>query len=193
MQKNEWPAGLSWLNVTLTSKWQIVKWWCKLSFVWPLRLTWHTSLVFSYVLTNPSPKVLADVSQLLAPAYGRVAASVILTDCAIQVYIPLIVWHSETGCSDIVMLKPNLLKRCFTTTLMHRLSQLDASQDSIPNMQTHEVHSVKPSIDLSSHVTKTGGNYLQIEVSIAQKQSQHFLWAIWWYIGWRGCMRRNKL
>ena len=38
------------------------------------------------------------------------------------------------------MLKPNLLK-CFTTTLMHRLSQFSASQDSMPNMQTHEVHS----------------------------------------------------
>ena len=46
------------------------------------------------------------------------------------------------------MLKPNLLKKCFTTTLMHRLSQFGASQNSIPNM--HEVHTeVKPVCMLS--------------------------------------------
>ena len=51
-------------------------------------------------VTCPSPKVLDNVSQLLAPAYHRVAASGMLRDCIQQVYIPLLVWHSETGCSD---------------------------------------------------------------------------------------------
>ena len=86
-------------------------------------------------VTRPSPKVLDNVSQLLAPAYHRVAASGMLRDC-IQVYIPLLVWHSETGCSD----GHTEAKSAEEMFHMHRLSQFSASQDSIPN--TSEVKPV---------------------------------------------------
>ena len=48
----------------------------------------------SHVLTRPSPKVLDNVSQLLVPA------SVMLREGVQQVYTPLLVWDSETDCSD---------------------------------------------------------------------------------------------
>ena len=87
-----------------------------------------------------------DGSQLLATAYHRAAASVMLRDGIQQVYTPLLAWHSETSCSD----GHTKAKSTFTTTLMHRLSQFSASQDSIPNMQTHKVQSeVKPVCRLS--------------------------------------------
>ena len=44
------------------------------------RLSIHHRLSHVHVLTCPSPKVLYDVSQLLAPAYHRVAALVMLRD-----------------------------------------------------------------------------------------------------------------
>ena len=68
---------------------------------WPLYVTDLTYITgFSCMLTHLSPQVLDDVSQLLALAYHDVPASVMLTDCIQQVCIPLLVWHSETGCSD---------------------------------------------------------------------------------------------
>ena len=101
------------------------------------------------MLTCPSLQGLDNISQLLVPAYHRVAASVMLTDCIQQVYMPLLAWHSETAVL-IVMLKPNLVKKCFATTLTQRPFQFGASQDSILNMQAHEVHSeVKPACMLS--------------------------------------------
>ena len=92
---------------------------------------------FSCVLTHPSPQVLDDVSQLLALPYHRVAAFVMLTDCIQQVCIPLLVYGIQKLALLTVMLKPTL-------------SQFGASQNSIPNMPTHEVHSeVKPVCMLS--------------------------------------------
>ena len=100
---------------------------------WPLYVTDLAYITgFSCMLTHPSPQVLDDGPQLLQQLYHRVAASVMLTDCIQQVYIPLLVYGIQKLAVLIVMLKPTL-------------SQFGAFQNSIPNMQTHEVHpEVKP-------------------------------------------------
>ena len=99
---------------------------------WPLYVTDFAYITgFLCVLTCPSPQVLDDVSQLLALAYYRVAASVMLTDCIKPLY------GIQKLAVLIVMLKPTL-------------SQFGASQISILNMQTHEIYSeVKPVFMLS--------------------------------------------
>ena len=113
-------------------------------------------------------KVLDDVSQLLAPAYHRVAASVMLRDCIQQDYI-----HGIQKLAVLmVMLKPNLLEKCFTTTLMHRLPQFSDSQDSIPNMQTHQIHS---EVDLSACSLSHPAVCTCLDRSLLVHKSQHGL------------------
>ena len=50
----------------------------------------------------------------------------------------------------MVMLKPNLLKKCYTITLMHRLSWFTASQDSIPNMQCKNIKCTQKKSNLAA-------------------------------------------
>ena len=75
------------------------------------------------------------------PSIIRVAAYVMLTDCIQQVCIPL-------QAVLMVMLKANLMKNCFTTTLMHRLSQFGASEHGIHRICKHMKYTQKSNLCL---------------------------------------------